>query len=50
MIGKLNHVAIATSDLANATAVYRDVLGAKVDANARAERCLLSMSGRSSCS
>jgi len=30
MIGKLNHVAIATSDLDKATAAYRDVLGAKV--------------------
>ena len=32
MIGKLNHVAIATSDLAKATALYRDSLGAKVSA------------------
>lgn len=32
MIGKLNHVAIATSDLDKAIAVYRDVLGAKVSA------------------
>jgi methylmalonyl-CoA/ethylmalonyl-CoA epimerase len=32
MIGKLNHVAIATPDLAKATAIYRDVLGAKVSA------------------
>ena len=30
MIGKLNHVAIATLDLDKAAAVYRDVLGAKV--------------------
>ncbi len=30
MIGKLNHVAIATSDLAKAAALYRDTLGAKV--------------------
>jgi methylmalonyl-CoA/ethylmalonyl-CoA epimerase len=30
MIGKLNHVAIAVPDLAAATALYRDVLGAKV--------------------
>ena len=30
MIGRLNHVAIATSDLAKASAVYRDLLGAKV--------------------
>jgi methylmalonyl-CoA/ethylmalonyl-CoA epimerase len=32
MIGKLNHVAIATADLAKATALYRDTLGAKVSA------------------
>ena len=32
MIGKLNHVAIATNDLAKATALYRDTLGAKVSA------------------
>jgi methylmalonyl-CoA/ethylmalonyl-CoA epimerase len=31
-IGKLNHVAIATNDLAKATALYRDTLGAKVSA------------------
>ena len=30
MIGKLNHVAIAVADLAAATAVYRDTLGASV--------------------
>ena len=30
MIGRLNHVAIATKDIAAATAVYRDTLGAKV--------------------
>src|SRR6201999_3392849 len=30
MIGKLNHVAIASPDIAKATALYRDVLGAKV--------------------
>jgi methylmalonyl-CoA/ethylmalonyl-CoA epimerase len=30
MIGRLNHVAIAVKDLAAATAVYRDALGAKV--------------------
>ena len=30
MIGKLNHVAIAVPDLAAATALYRDILGAKV--------------------
>jgi len=32
MIGRLNHVAIATSDLAVSAAVYRDQLGAKVSA------------------
>jgi methylmalonyl-CoA/ethylmalonyl-CoA epimerase len=32
MIGRLNHVAIATGDLEKATAVYRDMLGAKVSA------------------
>ena len=32
MIGKLNHVAIAVSDLEAATAVYRDTLGASVTA------------------
>jgi methylmalonyl-CoA/ethylmalonyl-CoA epimerase len=30
MIARLNHVAIATTDLAKAASVYRDVLGAKV--------------------
>jgi methylmalonyl-CoA/ethylmalonyl-CoA epimerase len=30
MIGRLNHVAIAVHDLARATAVYRDTLGAEV--------------------
>ena len=30
MIGRLNHVAIAVPDLDKATAVYRDILGAKV--------------------
>ena len=30
MIGRLNHVAIAVPDLKAATAVYRDMLGAKV--------------------
>jgi methylmalonyl-CoA/ethylmalonyl-CoA epimerase len=30
MIGRLNHVAIAVGDLAAATAVYRDTLGARV--------------------
>lgn len=32
MIGRLNHVAIATPDLAAATATYRDALGASVSA------------------
>ena len=32
MIGKLNHLAIAVPDLSAATALYRDVLGAKVSA------------------
>lgn len=32
MIGKLNHVAIVVPDLAAATAVYRDTLGATVSA------------------
>ena len=30
MIGRLNHVAIAVKDLAAATAVYRDAMGAQV--------------------
>ncbi len=30
MIGRLNHVAIAVKDLARATALYRDTLGARV--------------------
>ena len=32
MIGRLNHVAIAVPDLASATALYRDTLGARVSA------------------
>ena len=32
MLGRLNHVAIAVPDLAAATALYRDTLGAKVTA------------------
>jgi methylmalonyl-CoA/ethylmalonyl-CoA epimerase len=32
MIGRLNHVAIAVSSLSAGTAIYRDVLGAKVSA------------------
>ena len=32
MIGKLNHVAVAVPDLAAASAVYRDTLGARVSA------------------
>jgi len=35
MIGRLNHVAIAVRDLAKATAIYRDVLGAEVSAATR---------------
>jgi methylmalonyl-CoA/ethylmalonyl-CoA epimerase len=30
MIGRLNHVAIATRDVAAASAIYRDILGARV--------------------
>lgn len=32
MIGRLNHVAIATRDIAAAAKIYRDTLGAKVSA------------------
>ena len=32
MIGRLNHVALAVADLSAASAVYRDVLGARVSA------------------
>jgi len=32
MIGKLNHVAVVVPDLAAATAIYRDTLGANVSA------------------
>jgi methylmalonyl-CoA/ethylmalonyl-CoA epimerase len=32
MIGRLNHVAIATADLEKSAVVYRDLLGAKVSA------------------
>ncbi len=32
MIGRLNHVAIATKDVAKAAKIYRDTLGAKVSA------------------
>ncbi len=32
MIGRLNHVAIAVPDIAKASALYRDTLGAKVSA------------------
>lgn len=32
MIGRLNHIAIAVKNLAAATALYRDTLGAKVSA------------------
>jgi catechol-2,3-dioxygenase len=31
-LGQLNHVAIAVPDLAKATALYRDVMGAQVSA------------------
>ncbi|MGH7032321.1 MAG: methylmalonyl-CoA epimerase [Stellaceae bacterium] len=34
MIGRLNHVAIVVPDLARAAALYRDVLGAEVSAEA----------------
>ena len=34
MIGRLNHVAIVVPDLAAATAQYRDLLGARVSAEA----------------
>lgn len=30
MIGRLNHVAVATSDVASAAKIYRDTLGARV--------------------
>ncbi len=30
MLGRVNHIAIAVPDLARATAIYRDVLGARV--------------------
>ncbi len=32
MIGRLNHVAIAVRDIAKATAIYREILGADVSA------------------
>jgi methylmalonyl-CoA/ethylmalonyl-CoA epimerase len=32
MIGRLNHVAVAVKDIAKATAIYRDTLGAEVSA------------------
>ena len=35
MIGRLNHVAIAVRDLAAATALYRDILGAEVSSPER---------------
>ena len=38
MIGRLNHVAIAVKDLAAATAVYRDGLGAEVTPPLRSMR------------
>ena len=30
MIGKLNHIAIAVTDLEQATLIYKDIMGAKV--------------------
>ena len=33
MLGRLNHIAIAVPDLAAASAIYRDTLGAKVSAS-----------------
>ena len=38
MIGRLNHVAIAVSDIAKASKVYRDTLGAEVSAKGGATR------------
>ena len=35
MLGRLNHVAIAVRDLASASAVYRDTLGAQISAPQR---------------
>lgn len=32
MIGRLNHIAIATPDIAEASKIYREILGAKVSA------------------
>jgi methylmalonyl-CoA/ethylmalonyl-CoA epimerase len=32
MIGRLNHIAIAVPDLAKASALYRETMGAKVSA------------------
>ena len=38
MIGRLNHVAIAVRDIAKASSVYRDTLGAEVSARGAAAR------------
>ena len=38
MIGRLNHVAIAVRDIAKASKVYRDTLGAEVSAQVAATR------------
>jgi methylmalonyl-CoA/ethylmalonyl-CoA epimerase len=39
-VGKLNHVAIAVPDLEKSTAMYRDILGAKVsEAHVCINRC-----------
>jgi methylmalonyl-CoA/ethylmalonyl-CoA epimerase len=35
MIGRLNHVAIATRDIKKASRIYRDILGAKVSEEVR---------------
>jgi len=35
MIGRLNHVAIAVRDIASASKLYRDTLGAEVSAACR---------------
>ena len=38
MIGRLNHVAVAVRDIAKATKVYRDTLGAQVSERCRSRR------------
>ena len=40
MIGRLNHVAIATKDIAAAATIYREVLGAKVSDRSKPRRHL----------